>query len=278
MSGLINATLSLASMGLIFGVGLAYASKKFAVEKDEKEIKVLEVLPGANCGACGYPGCGGYAKAVAEGDEINKCSVGGAKVVELISSIMGVEASSGPQMVAKVRCKGGTCAKDQFEYSGIQTCAAENIVFGGRKACKYGCLGGGDCVAVCEFDALKINEFGVAEVNPENCVACKKCIAECPKGLIEMVPKKQKTIVECMNVLKGPSVKQNCENACIACKMCERTCKFDAIHVINNVAVIDYEKCVDCTACARKCPTGAIRLVQKAKKVKKEELKEKEAS
>lgn len=261
------ATIILGGMGGFFGLSLAYASKKFHVERNPKELAVLDILPGANCGACGYPGCSGYAKAVSNGEDITKCSVGGDKVKDKISIIMGVEAKKTDRIVAKVRCKGGCFALDDFNYQGVKSCAFETLVSNGSKKCKFGCLGGGDCVRACPFNAIVINEYNVANVLKDKCVACGKCIEACPKNLITLVKAKQKTIVECMNKERGGFVKKNCENACIACKMCERTCKFDSIKVIDNLAIIDYEKCVDCTACARKCPTGAISLIEKVKKV-----------
>ncbi len=251
---------SLGSMGLLFGAGLAYASQKFAVEIDPRAIEIREALPSANCGGCGYPGCDGFANAVAAGEApVNGCPVGGAECAEKIAAIMGVEAGTGTRQVARVLCKGHReCSVTLYDYSGITDCRAAHMLNGGDKGCKYGCMGYGTCVNVCNFDAIHINEFGIAEVDPEKCVACGACLEACPKDVIGYVPYGHKIIVDCNNKERGGHVKKNCDVACIACGMCTKVCKFDAIHVIDNVATIDYEKCVNCRACAQKCPTGAI--------------------
>lgn len=246
-------------MGLIFGAVLAFAAQKFAVEVDEKEAKILEVLPGANCGGCGYPGCGGMAAAMAKGEApVNGCPVGGASVAEKVAVIMGVEAESGEKMVAHVMCK-GTCDKavDKYEYQGISDCRAAAALINGPKSCSFGCLGLGTCVSVCAFGALSIVD-GVAVVDKEKCVLCGKCIDICPKGLIEKVPAKQEVIVECNSKDKGKVVKVNCSAGCIGCKACEKACPVDAIVVENNLAKIDYSKCIGCKVCVEKCPKDVI--------------------
>lgn len=247
----------LAIMGTAFGLMLAYASKKFAVAVDERIPLVREALPGANCGACGFPGCDGYAAAVVSGKaKTNGCPVGGAKVAEAVSKIMGVQAESTRKMVAKVRCNAKCFNK--YEYSGYASCTAANALSGGPLSCSYGCMGLGTCVQVCAFDALHINENGVAEVDKEKCTACNRCVEACPKGLISLIPYDQITVVQCRNIEIGGHVKKNCDNACIACRICEKNCPHDAIHVENNVAVVDFEKCVNCGICVSKCPTKAI--------------------
>lgn len=260
MSQLINSVVSLSAMGLVFGAGLSYASKIFAVEVDPKEEAILNVLPGANCGGCGFPGCGGLANAIASGKAaVNACPVGGAPVASAIAEIMGVTADAGARKVAKVLCKGTKAnALDKAEYFGILDCKAAVIVGNGPKSCEFGCMGFGTCVAVCPFDAIHINEGGVAEVDTEKCVACGKCVEACPKQIIEIKAENKSVIVECINKEKGKHVKVNCSVACIACGICEKNCKFDAIHVTNNVAKIDYDKCTECMVCTSKCPTKAI--------------------
>ena len=171
---------------------------------------------------------------------------------------MGMEAPSGDKMVAHVLCNGGCNAKENFEYRGVKDCLAATKVCGGdAKACKYGCFGFGSCVAACKFDAIHVVD-GVAVVDKEKCTNCGACRAACPHHLIVEVPYKQRVFVNCSNKDKGPAVTKVCANSCIACGMCERTCKFDAIHVENNVAVIDYSKCKNCTMCAKACPRNAI--------------------
>lgn len=259
INSILIATASLGTMGLLFGAGLALASQKFAVEVDPKVTEIENALPGANCGACGYPGCSAFAKAVAAGNApVNGCPVGGPETADLLGEVMGLVAEETDKMIARVLCKGGDACQDRFIYDGIKECAAENLVSGGAKACTYGCLGDGSCVTACPFDAIFINEHGVAEVIKEKCVACGKCIEVCPKNIIEMVPFEQETFVDCMNTEIGGHVKKNCSNACISCKLCEKACNFDAIKVENNIARIDYDKCVDCMECSIKCPTGAI--------------------
>ena len=259
INNIILATVSLGGMGLIFGAGLAYASKKFEVEVDPKALAINEALPGANCGGCGFPGCGGFANAVAQGiAPVDGCPVGGADTAEALSQIMGVEANIGDKQIARVLCNGGDNCTSRFEYDGIDSCTAENMVLGGAKSCTFGCLGGGDCVDVCPFDAIFVNDQGVAEVVPDKCTACGKCIEACPKNIIELVPFKQEVFVDCMNTEIGGHVKKNCDTACIACRICVKNCPFDAIHVENNIARIDYDKCTNCMICAEKCPTDAI--------------------
>jgi Na+-translocating ferredoxin:NAD+ oxidoreductase RNF subunit RnfB len=258
-TSIIKAAASLGSMGLVFGAGLAYASQKFAVEIDPRAVAVRDALPSANCGGCGFPGCDGFANAVVAGlAPINGCPVGGAETTEKISVIMGIEAPTGDKQIARVLCNGGTNCKDKFIYDGIKDCNAQIALNGGSKTCSFGCLGDGTCVDVCPFDAIFINDKGVAEVIPDKCTACGKCIEACPKKIIELVPYKQLTVVDCKNTEIGGHVKQNCSFACIGCKICEKNCPYDAIHVVNNLAKIDYDKCTNCMICVEKCPTKAI--------------------
>jgi Na+-translocating ferredoxin:NAD+ oxidoreductase RNF subunit RnfB len=260
MNTILLSAVSLGIMGLLFGAGLAFASKKFAVEVDPRVTAIREVVPGANCGACGFPGCDGYSAAVVRGDApVNGCPVGGAEVAKKVASIMGMDAGSTVKMVAKVKCEGSSdhCG-NRYEYDGFDSCVAANMLSGGPKDCQFGCMGLGSCVQVCPFDAIHINERGIAEVDKEKCTSCNKCIEICPKNVISLVPYDQLVIVDCNNKEKGPQVKKNCDVACIACGLCERNCPFDAIHVVNNLAEIDYEKCKNCMVCVEKCPTKAI--------------------
>lgn len=252
--------LSLGSMSLLFGVGLAFASKKFAIDNDPREEQVREVLPGVNCGACGYPGCDGYAAAVAAGNApATSCTVGGPDVARQIGEIMGVEVGATQRKVAKVLCS-GDCDNtvQKYNYQGIEDCVAASMLAQGPKECSYGCLGLGTCVKACPFDAIHINDKGIAVVSEDKCTSCGKCVEACPKHIIEMIPYSSHVQVMCISEDKGKDVRKACKVGCIACKICEKVCEYDAIKVENNVARIDYSKCVNCMACAEKCPTNAI--------------------
>ena len=257
---IIFAIVSIGGLGIIFGAILGFASKIFAVDEDPRVGMVQECLPGANCGGCGYPGCGGLAAAIVAGKApVNSCAPGGAKAAAAIAEVMGVAAEETEPMVAFVKC-GGTCdkAQNKYEYDGIDDCImASQLAGASSKACAYGCMGLGSCVKVCKFDAIKI-ENGVAVVNPDLCVACGKCISTCPKKIIDLVPKKKKVKVQCSSKDMGKAVMSVCSAGCIGCKICEKTCKFDAIHVIDNIAVNDYDKCKNCSMCANKCPKKVI--------------------
>ena len=238
----------------------------FAVEVDERVVKVRECLPGNNCGGCGYPGCDGLADAIVAGTApVNGCPVGGAPVAAEIGKIMGVDAGAAVKKVAFVKCA-GTCekAKDKYQYVGIEDCRAAAAIPGaGGKACSSGCLGLGSCVTVCQFDAIRVTGDGIAQVDREKCVACGKCVDTCPKHLIELIPYESaqfKTfyMVQCSSTDKGKDVMQVCEAGCIGCGICEKSCNFDAVHVENNIAHIDPEKCRGCGLCSMKCPKHVI--------------------
>ncbi len=254
------AGVSLGGMGLVFGVVLAYASQKFAVEIDPRALAVRDALPAANCGGCGYPGCDAFANAVVQGlAPINGCPVGGSECTAKLAAIMGIEVSTDAKQVAFVICKGGKNeARMQYDYSGVTDCRAAHLLHGGDKACRYGCLGYGTCERVCPFNAIIMNANGIAQIDPEKCTACGLCFEACPKDVIAYVPYGQEVIVTCNNTEKGGHVKKDCSIACIACGICEKSCPDDAIHVVNNLAVIDYLKCTSCKICVTKCPTKAI--------------------
>lgn len=249
-----------AAAGIVVGIGLGLFGEKFKVEVDEKELAIRGELPGNNCGGCGFAGCDALAKAIANGEAApNTCPVGGAAVGEKIAEILGVTVEEGDKNVAFVKCK-GTCDKAQtlYEYSGIHDCREASVVpGGGPKACSYGCEGFGSCVKACEFDAIHVVN-GIAVVDKEKCMACGKCVAACPRNLITLVPYKAKHLVQCASHDRGPAVKKVCTAGCIGCTLCTKECPFDAIHMDNNVAVIDYTKCKNCGKCAKKCPVQAI--------------------
>lgn len=256
---IIIATLLITGIGLFVGLFLGFSAIKFEVPVDPREVLVREALPGANCGACGYPGCDGFASAVAKEEApVTGCPVGGAACAGKLGEIMGVETSF-EKVVAFVRC-GGTCSKSRqkFKYSGIMDCNAATVVPGGTpKSCSFGCMGFGSCVAACEYDAIHIVE-GIAKVDEEKCVACKACVVACPKQLISIIPYSATQIVRCMSTDKGKDVKAACDIGCIGCKKCEKICEDDAVHVKDMLASIDYEKCIRCGKCAEVCPQNTI--------------------
>ena len=261
MAAIVIATVTVGIVGILIGVLLGIASEVFKVEVDEKEIQVREALPGKNCGACGYPGCDGLAKAIASGEaKVNQCPVGGQPVAAKIAVIMGVDdVGASEKKVAFVKCKGNcNYTKKLYTYSGLYDCNGAMVVPGaGGKSCEYGCMGYGSCVKACEFDSIHIVD-GIALVDKEKCVACGKCVSACPKKLIDMVPYKAKTLVQCNSQDKGKTVKDKCSVGCIGCTMCVKQCQDDAIHMVGNVALVDYSKCIECGRCAMKCPTKVI--------------------
>ena len=248
-----------AVIGLVAGVGLSLAAKFMSVPTDERQEKLRECLPGANCGACGYSGCDGYAAALAKGEATpDKCAPGGKDTARALGEILGVSVTESEPKVAFIGC-GATaeCAVTQYKYIGMKSCAAAAILSGGPLACEYGCIGFGDCANACPFHAISLQN-GRPVIDRDLCVACGKCATVCPKHLIDLVPAKQKVLVNCSNLQKGAGVVKNCTVSCIGCGMCERACESDAIHVVNNCAVIDYEKCTGCGKCKAACKRGAI--------------------
>lgn len=262
MSDIIIAIIVIGGLGLLFGIGLSIASKFFAIKVDERVAEIRETLPGANCGACGFTGCDGYADAiVSSGAEVNKCSVGGNAVADKIAAIMGVESAGVKWVAARVMCNGRCSVSNQkYDYEGIDDCAAAAQLFKGHKACSYGCLGHGTCAKACPFDAITM-VGGIARVIEDRCKACGKCIQVCPKNLIEMIPKEKKYSVMCKSKDKGIITKNNCQVGCIGCMKCMKTCKYGAISMDGSLAKIDYDKCTSCGECTTVCPTMAIRVM-----------------
>ena len=247
-------------LGAIFGALLAVAAKIFHVEVDPRQAAVREALAGANCGGCGYPGCDGYAAAVARGEApCNKCVAGGEATAARVAEIMGVSADAAEKLVAFVPCSGtAENAEARFNYTGPQDCRAA-MLFGGKssKLCTFACIGLGNCERACQFDAMHVID-GVAKVDRLNCVGCGACVDACPKSIVKLIPEKQKIMPACRNEDKGAAVMKMCKVGCIGCMKCQRECPADAIHVVNNLAQVDPSKCVQCGHCADICPRHII--------------------
>lgn len=250
------------SVGLLLGLILAFVSYKFGTEENPKKQQIRECLPGINCGACGFKGCDDYAAALSEGKtEPNLCIPGAESTAKEIGAILGVEVAEPKDVVAYVHCN-GHCEATAFKgnYEGISTCAGASMVFGGPSLCKYGCLGFGDCAKSCPANAICIKD-SVAHVDTSRCLGCGLCASNCPKRCISMVPQESVVVVACNSKDKGADARKACKNACISCKKCEKVCLHQAISVINELAVIDYEKCVGCKDCVNACPSGCIKSV-----------------
>ena len=260
MNPILIAALVVASIGAVCAVMLILASKFFSVEEDEAVQKIRKCLPGANCGACGYAGCDGYAQALAEGQGIkaNLCIPGADAVAKQISELLGVEFEDVIEQVAVIHCY-GDCnhTTKKMDYMGIETCQAAKLMYGGSGQCSYGCMGLGDCQRVCPNDAICM-ENGIAHVNPRKCIGCGLCAKACPCGLITVIPDVEQALVTCSNKEKGASARKKCTNACIGCKKCEKICPHGAIHVMDNLAQIQYSLCQNCGLCAKECPVGCI--------------------
>lgn len=249
------------SIALILGIIIVIVTKIFAVPVDEHLEGVKAILPGANCGACGYSGCEGYAEALSSGDDTNtaKCPVGGAEVTRELSTYLGVDAPDFIPKVAHVHCQGTVDhTSKRFEYRGTLGCAAAHSLFSGPNSCTYGCMGFGDCEAACPYGAIYMAN-GIAHVDSTKCTACGLCVATCPKKLIEIIPKHLSAYtVKCKNKWPGAQTRKNCSIGCIGCQKCFKACEYGAITMDGPLAVIDQSKCTHCGACEIVCPTHAI--------------------
>ena len=270
MNVILIAVIVLGGIGLVSALVLFVASKKFAVHEDPRIAQVSEVLPQANCGGCGYPGCSGFANAcvkAADGGSLGdlNCAPGGKAVMEKVAGILGLQATEAAPKVAVVRCNGTCEARPRtVEYNGAKSCRIQQMTGMGETMCGYGCMGGGDCVDACQFGAITVNpETGLAEVDESKCTACGACAKACPRGIIEIRPagpKGRRMVVLCNNKDKGAIANKACKSACIGCGKCVKTCeKFEAITLENNLAWIDPEKCKMCRKCEDACPKGAIK-------------------
>ena len=268
MNFILIAVIVLGAIALIAAIVLYAVSKKFAVQEDPRIGQVVELLPGANCGGCGFAGCAGMADALVKGADLGSidglmCPVGGADVMGQVADLLGMAVANTDPMVAVVRCN-GTCEHRPriVEYDGLHSCQAVNATCAGETGCGFGCLGCGDCGAACQFGAITMDEeTGLPVVDEEKCTACGACAKACPRHIIELRkkgPKGRRVYVQCVNKDKGAVAKKACAVACIGCGKCQKVCNFDAITVENNVAYIDFNKCRMCTKCVDECPTGAL--------------------
>ncbi len=268
MNFILTAVIVLGGIALVSAVILYVCSKKFAVHEDPRIGQVSAILPGANCGGCGYPGCAGMASALVKGADAGSieglfCPVGGSDVMGQVADLLGMAVANSEPKVAVVRCN-GTCELRQriAVYDGLKTCSAVNSCGAGETGCGYGCLGCGDCVNACSFGAIVMNpETGLPEVDEDKCTACGACVKACPRHIIELRKKgikNRRVYVRCVNKDKGAIAMKTCKAACIGCGKCEKECKFDAITIENNLSYIDPEKCRLCRKCVEACPTHAI--------------------
>lgn len=256
----------LVPVGILFGTSiicavlLTLADAFFGVKEDETATAIRDCLPGANCGACGYSGCDGYAKALAEKtvEKTNLCVPGGDNVAKDIATILGVEAEDVVERVAYVACN-GTCnaVEVKYEYQGEKSCYLANVAYSGNKSCIYACLGYGDCAVVCPQNAITV-ENGVARVNSRKCIGCGICVRACPNSIIHLIRDTSRVVVECSNHDKGAQTRQYCSNGCIGCMKCQKVCPNGAITVTNNLAQIDYSLCTGCGECVKVCPVHCI--------------------
>ncbi len=259
ITAILYAALALGGIGVVFGVVLSFADKKFAVAVDERVEKVRAALPGANCGACGYAGCDAFAQAVVNGTaKANGCIPGGASSAKALGEIMGEKVEEEAPMIAKVVCQGEKgVSKERYQYDGYESCQMASGMAGGPKKCPYACVGLGDCVKVCAFDALTVVN-GLARVDEKKCTACGMCAKICPRHSIQLMPRNATVTVRCQNRDPGRMAREECMKACIACKRCEKECPHGAILVTDGFARIDTDKCTRCGACAKVCPVGCI--------------------
>lgn len=262
---ILTTVIVLAAIGAIGALVLFLAAKKFEVKEDPRIGLVAEVLPQANCGGCGFPGCSGFANACVKAESLEGllCPVGGAAVMGQIADILGMAAAAQDPKIAMVRCNGNCDARPRTNlYDGASSCAVAASLYSGDTGCSFGCLGLGDCVDACGFDAIRINPTTLLpEVVEDACTACGACVKACPKSIIELRkkgPKSRRIFVSCVNKDKGGVAKKACSNACIGCSLCLKQCQFEAITIENNLSYIDHTKCRMCRKCVEVCPTNAI--------------------
>lgn len=261
MYHIVFAVAAVTIIGAVCAFMLVVASKVMAVKTDEREQVILDILPGLNCGVCGFAGCAGYASALLSGAKTNLCIPGGVAVSGKISATLGVDYMDVNLMITVVHCSGECTARhDKMEYAGIKTCAAAKQLFGGQSACVYGCIGYGDCVSACPNGAVRIIN-GIALINASVCTGCGLCIKVCPNGVITAEIDTIRILVGCSNLEKGAKVRKVCERGCIACNRCGRECPAGAITIMDNLPVIDYGICEGCEHCTEICPVDCIQRI-----------------
>ncbi len=255
------ALMVMGGVGLALGILLGIASRVFHVEVDPRVEKITGLLPGANCGACGFPGCEGAAEAIVSGEApATVCVAGGHEIAGHIAEVLGVEITEkAVPLKAWVCCGGGKGEVAlRYIYDGEKDCQMAMQIGGGCLLCVYGCLGHETCVKSCPFGAIEMGEDKLPKIDWEQCRGCGVCVGACPRKIISLVPETSQVHVACSSLDKGKAIKEICEVGCIACKACEKVCEFEAIKVKNNIAVIDYAKCTNCGKCAEKCPSKCI--------------------
>jgi electron transport complex protein RnfB len=260
-STLIFAAVFLLGISAIFGLGLAFAAKKFSVKEDPRVDEVSEFLAHAHCGACGYAGCRQYAEAVVMDPDVapNLCTPGGSASAEAVARITDKVMEETEPKIARVLCQGDRSRSvRRFKYEGIMDCKAAILASGGDKACIYGCLGYGTCFRACPFGAIKMSDDSLPMIDPAKCTACGICASACPTKVIEILPMAKEVLVRCHSKDKGAASKKNCQTACISCGICVKVCPYNAASVENNLSSINIDKCRTCGLCVVKCPTNAI--------------------
>lgn len=256
-------------IGFVLGLLLGLFKKIFAVRVDSKVQEVRDALSGANCGGCGYAGCDAFAEAVVNGEaEVTGCIAGGASVAEKVAEVMGVSAGSAEPKIAFLACAGtNECAHEKAEYEGVKTCAAVQLTMNGTKKCAFGCIGFGDCVEACPFDAISMGSDGLPKVDAEKCVGCGKCAKTCPKHLFTLIAKNTAgAIARCSNHSDNkPQIKKDCSVGCFKCGMCVRKCPVGCINIATGIPQVDYSQCVSCGECVKICPDHVLTLIGKVK-------------
>lgn len=261
---IIKAVMALAGTGVVLGIILAIASRKLAVEINPHVEAILEVLPGTNCGACGYAGCESAAEVMADGNHgVAICVAGGQSVANQVAHVLGMDqVDTGVPKVALQKCGGGCKVSTiRYDYHGVPTCGAAYMLHGGPLVCEYGCIGFGDCVAACPFDAMAMGPERRPRIDLDKCTGCGICVTTCPMGsddLLKLEDEGSPILVACCSHEGPKPTRQACPRGCIACKACEKVCEDDAIHVVENLAVVDYDRCTACGKCIEKCPTKCI--------------------
>ena len=250
----------IALLAIVFAILILVVTKVCHIKEDEKVVKILENLAGANCGGCGHTGCEGYAKCLAKGEgNLSDCKVTSDEAKAIIAKIAGIPFEAEEPTVAVVKCNGGINASDKYLYMGNEGCVNRTVYHDGNKVCKTACLGGGTCESVCPINAIKVMEVGVAKVQREICTSCGACIRSCPKNCIDRIPASAKIYVACSTHCKGKETMSFCKVGCIGCGLCAKKCPNGAITMVDNLPVIDYKKCDGCYTCIEKCPRHIIK-------------------